>query len=152
MSTGVVWGSAGALTPFVREGYKQITGGLDAFAPWFEDQFIGEYYMGWRFDELVCEKFKTRPIARNYKLIELEPIRIEGWLSSYGPTWQWPEQRSLTSDGVKASEAVLHAKNLWLTGKDVGAKDADDVNAAQLHLLAYLRNIGHLPTIEAYLL
>jgi hypothetical protein len=39
---------------------------------------------------------------------------------------------------------------LWSTGKkDIGKKDANDVNAAQKHALAYLRSIGHQPTLDA---
>jgi hypothetical protein len=152
MESGIVWGHFEPGHPLMRDGYAQVSGGIEGFEKFFEEKFIGEYYLGDWFQILVCEKFKTRPLARSYKLNELEPIRIEGYLYQFDPVWQWPEQRSLTSDGVKASEDILKRKGLWLTGSDVGSKNADDVNAAQLHLLAYMRNIGHTPTIEAYLL
>jgi hypothetical protein len=151
MSSGIVWGEYDDTTAFTRLGYAQVTGGLPGFIEFFADRFLKRGRWDYAAD-LVCEKFKPRPVARAWKLNELEPIRIEGWLHQFHPAWQWPEQRSLTSDGVKASEKILHAKGLWLTGSDVGAEDANDVNAAQLHLLAYLRNIGHAPTINAYLL
>lgn len=155
-STGIVWGEVTADTAYVRRGFSQVKGGLELFKVRMMDLFM-DAHGTWGFDFLVCEKWKPRPIARNYKLIELEPLRIEGWLDDLTWAWQWPEQRSLTSAGVKASEEILHRKGLWLTKSQLDpedrkdADDADDVNAAQLHLLAFLRNQGHTPTIEAYL-
>lgn len=143
MRTGMVWGSYSKTQPFERMGFTQIDGGLDALA----GRISGEYSA-----VVVCEKFKTRPMARSYKLAELEPIRIEGFLRGIFPDikWQWPEQRKLTTGPMKESEDILKNAGLWLTGKDLGMNDANDANAAQLHALAYLRNIGHLPTVERY--
>jgi hypothetical protein len=148
-SSGVVWGCFSEDDAFVRIGYAQVTGGLAGLKRFMLETFWE--HQDWTFDHLVVEKFKTRPLARNYKLAELEPIRIEGWLDDYVTAWQWPEQRGWGRGGVAHAEEVLRAKGLWLTGKDVGFRDADDCNAAQMHMLAYLRNMGHIPTIEAYL-
>lgn len=112
----------------------------------------------------VCEKFVPLPAPRTFKVAELEPIRIEGAVEALGmdPVWQRSSAMVLSNEGVtagmtakqktarrkKASDDVLRRAGLWLTGKQVGHTDANDVNAAQKHALAYLRSINHLWTIQ----
>ena len=51
------------------------------------------------------------------------------------------------------SDNVLRETGWWLTGSDpnVNYKDANDANAAAKHALAYMRSIGHEPTITTLL-
>ena len=113
----------------------------------------------------VCEKFVPLQSDRTFRVDELEPIRIEGALEillGEEPIWQRSAAMVLSQVGVrdtmtarqkaaarkKASDNVLREAGLWLTGKQVGCKDANDVNAAQKHAIAYLRSIKHKPTVE----
>jgi len=144
MSTGmvkmIVFGSG---RPMIARR-KQIVGGLP--------EFIRQNWIsGSPAEELVCEKFSPRPGARAWKLAELEPIRIEGMLEyRYGSliTWRKPEQRKLVRDSLSATEDFLRWAGLWTLPSDIGQKDADDVNAATMHAIGYLRDQKHIPTIE----
>lgn len=154
MATGVFVGEYDETTPLLRTGFIQIPGGLPAFSDWFIENLT--YYDSAKWDVLVCEKFAPRPMARTLKLDELEPIRIEGWLYEYSPEWQRPGAMVLKDGATQAerkrnSDDVLRRNGWWLTGKDVGLKDANDANAAAKHALAYMRSIGHAPSIETHL-
>lgn len=151
MTSGAVWGTFDQGVPFLREGYAEIPGGMQGFEHWLHRR-------GWfglhSFDHVVCERFKPRPMARNYRLDELEPLRIEGQVYVHAPrvVFQWPEQRGWGKHGIKTAAETLVKTGLWLVPSDIpNHDDADDANSAQMHLLAYMRNIGHMPTIEAYL-
>lgn len=99
--------------------------------------------------EVVCERFTPRPVAFSYSLDELEPLRIEGWLTAIFPeiTWQDPPQRKLIRT-LPETEKFLQAYDYWATGTDVGCKNADDANSATMHALAYIRNQAHRATID----
>lgn len=119
----------------------QIEGGLNGLlnSPWART--ICEA------DEVVFEVFTPRPMARNYRSDELEPLRIEGAVRMLRiglddeTIFQRPEARSILRD-EPISESVNFLKYMGLhsTGKSVGQKDANDANAAMLHLVAYLRD------------
>lgn len=113
----------------------------------------------------VCEKFVPLPAPRTFKTAELEPIRIEGVIEDRldgNVIWQRSSAMVLSQQGVlpsmtarqktaqrkKASDNVLRLMGLWVTGKQVGLKDANDVNSAQKHAVAYLRSIKHEPTVR----
>lgn len=113
-------------------------------------------------DELVCEKF--RPMPRAYKANEWESLRVEGALAMWAMTpitWQYNDQlliggmsqnrdrRRRTAENKRAADDVLREMGLWTTGKEIGMKDANDVNSAMKHLIAYLRNHDHQPTLDA---
>jgi hypothetical protein len=114
----------------------------------------------------VCEKFVPLPVPRTFKTAELEPIRIEGMIEDRldgNVIWQRSSAMVLSQRGVlsamtdrqktaarkRASDDVLRSMGLWTTGKQVGMKDANDVNSAQKHAVAYLRSIKHRPTVDA---
>jgi hypothetical protein len=49
-----------------------------------------------------------------------------------------------------AADNILRAMGLWTLPSEVdNHPDANDINSAMKHLVAYLRNIGHEPTLEA---
>ncbi len=157
MSTGIVSGWYSDTDPYVREEFWQVEGGLAGFRQWWWGW--PNYYTG---DPLlVCEKFTPLPsMTRSFKLNELEPIRIEGALEVLWDrtpiVWQRPAAMVLaggdtTARRKKNSDDVLRRMGLWTTGKQVGCKDANDVNSAQKHAVAYLRSIGHAPTLQALL-
>lgn len=163
MSTGVTLGDYDDATPYERLGFWQIEGGLPALRDWMK--YHHYYNDGWYFGgflprvTVVCEKFVPLPAPRSFKLAELEPIRIEGVIEDrFGDTvvWQRPAAMVLAGGETPAerkrnSDDVLRRGGLWLTGKSVGLKDANDVNASCKHALAYMNRIGHLPTIYKYL-
>lgn len=93
----------------------------------------------------------------------IEPVRIEGALIALGlmphdytdKAWQRPAAMyfsggSTKPERLKANRAFLKKHGLLVTGKQVGCKDANDVNSAQLHALAYMRKIKHVPTIQKF--
>lgn len=105
-------------------------------------------------DATAVERFTPRPVAFSYSLDELEPLRIEGWLTAWfleftgdGITWQDPPQRKLVKT-LPQTEKFLQEYGYWATGTDVGCKDANDANSATMHALAYIRNQAHRATID----
>lgn len=150
MASGFFFGEYDAMSPLLRTGYAQIPGGLKG---------VMGYVSGLHPEIIVSEKFAPRPIGgRQYKLDELEPIRIEGFLEMVWPNiiWQRPAAMVLREGATQAerkrkSDDILRRNGWWLTGKDVGLKDANDANAAAKHALAYMRSIGHMPTLETHL-
>lgn len=157
MRTGLFFGQYTESTPLMRTGFLQLDGGLGGFKPWLEKQFN----KGMDWDVWVCEKFVPLPMARSFKLAELEPIRIEGmleWVSDEvifqrsGAMVLANEPNATTARRKKLSDDVLKRAGWWLTGKrDLNMSDANDANAAAKHALAYMRSIGHEPTISAFL-
>lgn len=163
MSTGIVLAERGDMTPFKIIGQWQLMdGGLPQFVDWVDNTFEGS----WQGLEVVCEKFS--PLPRVFKLRELEPIRIEGYVyglcnSGFDIPVKWQPPAAMLIAGTnnggntraqkqaankRAGDDVLRKLGLWTTGKQFGTKDANDANAAMKHLIAYLRNIGHGPSLE----
>lgn len=142
MMTGIVVGRYDIDTPFEYITRSQVGGGLQ-----------GALLEAGEIDprmEITVEKFSPRPGARSWRLDELEPIRIEGALETlYGSRIRWrkPEQRKLIGD-LPRTEAFLKATGYWTLPSEVGYKDANDVNAAMMHALGYLRDRAHRPTID----
>jgi hypothetical protein len=153
MATGLFWGKYDTLTPLTRLGFAQITGGLRGLMAFLRDNPIMHSHL------VVCEKFDPRPMARQFRTNELEPLRIEGaveFMFEDDVTWQRPASMVLAGGDTQAerkrkSDDILRRNGWWLTGKDVGLADANDANAAAKHALAYMRNIGHEPSISAHL-
>lgn len=104
-----------------------------------------------RIERIVCEAFHPRPTSRSYRLDELEPLRIEGyiWATRSDAIFRQPEQRHLFKEGPEfaKSAAFLKWAGYWTTGSEVGCKDANDTNSAMMHLFGYLRDMKHRPTI-----
>jgi hypothetical protein len=108
-------------------------------------------------DVIVCERFRMTPRARTD--IQVEPKRIEGAIYAWCKpvVWQYPEAMLLAGAGhgspsrnKTAADNVLRGLGLWTLPSEVdNHQDANDINAAMKHLIAYLRNIGHQPTLDA---
>lgn len=122
----------------------QLVGGLDGVV-----EYLWELYHGNWEARIVCEKFSPLPTARAYRLNELEPIRIEGAIEAmFGldlVTFQRTSALTIAGShgnpaaNKKAADDYLRDCGLWTTGKVVGRRDANDVNAAMKHLVAYGR-------------
>ena len=109
---------------------------------------------------VVAEKFQ--PINHeNYALTRdsVEPLRCEGALIALGvmphfpdPTWRQPKEMYLyggrtLAEKKKRAYAFLKANQMYVTGKTVGCKDANDARSAILHGISYAsRVLKHEPT------
>lgn len=153
MSTGVFWGFYKPKHKLKRITSRQLEGGLDSLIhdSWFIE-LVGTV------DTVVFEKFEPRPMERQYRSDELEPLRIEGFVKYLRPDVHFQSPAAMVlrtgkdqAERKRKSDDVLRKSGLWLTGKDVGFKDANDANAATKHALAYMKNIRHVPSMEAYL-
>ena len=148
MSTGVVLAIVtDDAAPKIR-AVEQIEGGLEGLD---ENGTMNYLRVATR---VVCEKFHPRQMARSYRLDELEPLRIEGWLLSRSEVlFRQAEQRHLFKEGPEfnKSAAFLRWAGYWTTGSVVGCKDANDTNSAMMHLFGYLRDRKHRPTISLLL-
>lgn len=134
-------------------GKYEVPGGLDGLVDDFGlDYLVEEHSIA------VCEKFRMTPRVR--KAEQVEPLRIEGAVKlAFGKTlvWQYPDSMLLAggnngspSRNKTAADNVLRSMGLWTLPSEVdGHPDANDVNSAMKHLVAYLRNHNHEPTLEA---
>jgi hypothetical protein len=141
----------------------QFDGGLTGFLRWWRDhayEYVEDDWQG--VVQVGCEKFT--PLQNkgfSLTLDSVEPLRIEGALVAlgivpeYAPDSEW-WQRPSEMYWVPGKNAAEKRKNqvawvkerfpeLHLTGKDVGAPDADDARSALWHGMAYLRKY-HKPS------
>jgi len=167
LSSGIVLGHYSDTEPWTRVAYWQVTGGLGGFMDWWDGMvlLVDDGGVGmWAVDaEWMSEKFI--PLSGNgfsHTLGSVEPLRIEGALIALSlmpaeypaPEWQRADQQYFCGgDNVvekrKRSKAWLKEHNLYLTGKDVGQKDAEDVISATLHALSWARK-HHEPSQRHY--
>lgn len=112
---------------------------------------------------IICEKFTPRQALT---LDSVEPLRIEGYLVGTGvmpdyvqgkpnTLWNQPIQQYFSGgydlkSRKKAAYDFLRKHDLYLTGKQVGCKDAHDAMSATLHAISWLRRQHHEPTLRAY--
>ena len=94
------------------------------------DQFICHQYPG---AMIVAEQFDLRP--GNKFSADLTPVKVNAILD-----WLVDDIHYQTPAQAKGLVKDATLKNLgwWLTGKDVGYKDANDVRDAFRHLVYYL--------------
>lgn len=137
---------------FVRVSSKmEIPDGLDG-----ADGYAAQVGVG-GIDITVCEKFRMTPRVRTQE--QVEPLRIEGAVQAWCKpvVWQYPDQMLLAgghhgspSRNKTAADNVLRELGLWTLPSEVdNHKDANDINSAMKHLIAYLRNNDHQPTLDA---
>lgn len=106
----------------------------------------------------IAEKFTARGTGNGfaYRTEALEPLRVEGAMIAMEMNLSWcsPAQQYFAGgkgpEAKKRAHAWLKAHDLYISPKSVGCKDADDARSALLHAIAYLRRIGHEPTIRHY--
>lgn len=151
METGFVFAEYDDDKPVTIRRAWQTKDGLEGARASLWDHAVGIGTQTW-----VFEKFRTGP--RVYKATELEALRIEGAVRILHGNVVMQYNGAMLLAGTNhggpgknkiAADNVLRKLGLWHTGKMIGAKDANDVNSAMKHLVAYLRGIGHAPTMEA---
>lgn len=137
-------------------GRWEVSGGLEGLMQWDVHKDVAESISAVH-DFVICEKFRVGP--RTYKSIELEPLRIEGALTAvYGNRIEWQYNDAMLLAGnvgdrnanKRAADNVLREMGLWSTGKQVGHKDANDVNSAMKHLVRWLRESEYEVKIVEY--
>lgn len=120
---------------------------VDQFKAGLEDTVRELVGLQKTYDPIVVaiEQFDLRP--GNKFLADLTTVEVNAVLKyvwGYDAiVWQTPAQAK-----GQVNDLILKRLGLWLTGKDVGEKDADDVRDALRHNIYYAVNsLGHLPTI-----
>lgn len=159
MSTGLALGYYDATTPLNVRYRMQITGGVEGLYELLKPDDVPSLFDA--VSEVVCEKFTPRPHAGGGGLTRktVEPLRVEGLLIAlFGPgmvTFREPAGQYFSGGSThperkKRSREFLKDHGLYLTGRDVGQPDADDAISATLHLIGYMVDKGHRPTLEHY--
>jgi len=167
MMTGVCLFSWDYDKPFKVEGVWQFDRGAPGLYAWLEQYRVrvstgrGVRPMMWlgenKLDALVVEKFTPRS-GGEFSLTQAssEPLRGEGVLIGRGLetyiNWGQPGQQYFMGGEdlaakKKRSREFLKLHGFGLTGKDVGQKDANDAISAELHAIAWLRRMRHMPTL-----
>lgn len=175
-STGITLGTYSDTEPYQRVEYWQFGRGLYGLSDWISDHIQNNHLFWYDPDgeemwvsldhvTIVTEKFvPLQNKGFGLTLDSVEPLRLEGVLvheglmPDYAPEekqWQRADKQYFMG-GTKKPEKRKRAKDflrkhgLYLTGKNVGCKDAEDVVSSQLHAFAYLRGQRHLPTLNHY--
>lgn len=114
-------------------------------------------------DITVSEKYVPLPgKGFHHTLDSVEPLRGEGVLIALGFMPDYPDSKWRRADRMylhggksltekrKRSHRYLKESGYYVTGSDVGCKDANDVRSAILHGLSYLAQVvGHRPTFDS---
>lgn len=158
-STGVALFEYGEERPAELVKAWQFDGGLSGFLGWWRWLCEPDWHT---FMLAGSEKF-TPLQNKGFSLTQdsVEPLRIEGAMVALGivpeytpdsPLWQRPSEMYWVpgrNAAEKRKNQVAWIKErfpeLHLTGKDVGAPDADDARSALWHGMVYLRKT-HLPS------
>ena len=166
ISTGICLFSWGEEQAFAVEQVWQIPQGavgIGKFIDWTKLRMSGPAMMmdTRPLDALIIERFTPRP-HQSFALTRLsvESLRGEGAFTSRGfedhIEWAEPSQQYFIgspelelSEKKKKSREFLKLHGMYVTGSQVGAKDADDVISATLHSIAWLRRERHMPTMRA---
>ena len=145
-------GAAGLKMFLEHQDIRMAKGRGMTLLPWFGNK---------KLDAVIVEKFTPRQ-SDGFKLTRdsVEPLRGEGVLIGKGfePVVEWAEpamQYFMGSSELplskkkKLSREFLKLNGLFITGSQVGNKDADDAISAELHAIAWLRRKRHMPTLTA---
>lgn len=154
MTTGLVYALVRPDEPVEVVDKFEIPGGLEGVCELIANGYTPDIIAG---EVWVAEKFRMTPRVRT--AVQVEPLRIEGALMLANPDiiWQYPDSMLLAgghhgspSRNKTAADNVLRAMGLWTLPSEVdNHPDSNDINSAMKHLIAYLRRIGHKPTLEA---
>ena len=174
-SSGIALGVIGGNKPYDLVKAWQVEGGVVGLSEWLYDNFVSRSetdHDHWNFWELeqggldarVCsEKFtplQNKGFAQT--LDSTEPLRCEGALIALGvmpdyPAHEWRRPQVMylyggktLAEKKKRGKDFLKSRGMYLTGKDVGRKDANDALSATWHGISYAAQIlKHAPTFRA---
>lgn len=158
-STGLVMFQYSDTKPAELVRYAQVENGIAGFKDWLDN------YDWPRPDHVVQEAFT--PLQHSgFSLTRksVTPLLIEGALVMSGliqpyeaksPQHQRPAEMYFTggrdlADKKKRAHKWLKEHGLYVTGKDVGCKDANDVRSALLHGITWFRKQKHAPTLKRF--
>ena len=170
MSSGICLFSWDTEKPFQQEALWQITDGAQGLSDWLDREGVKVYrdddgkhhaeigkVRPIRLDRIVSEKFTPRKHESfALTLDSVEPLRGEGVLIGRGlaPLIAWAQPSAQyfmggvdLKDKKRRSREFLKQNGLYVTGKHVGQKDADDAISAELHAIALMRRMRHMPTL-----
>lgn len=161
ISTGVCLGVIGDSMPFKAVHRWQFLGGAMGLDEWIRKEW--DHYRKDLHVLTIAEKFSPRPNKR-FSLTRdaVEPLRGEGILIAHRVMPDYPDKRwrepseqyiyggKTLAEKKKLAKQFLKDHNMYLTGKDVGCKDADDARSATWHGISYAAKIiRHRATYEA---
>jgi hypothetical protein len=170
LSTGISLLSYNDTSFPVLEGRWQFPGGITGFLRWYRDHHyfpdgLGNTSLVSDDIQIIGEKFTARATSGfSYRTDALEPLRVEGAMIALGlmPDYDKSEARWLDpglqyvaggtgkADKKKRQHKLLKDLGLYVTGKDVGCPDADDVRSSLGHALGWLIRVQkHQPTYLA---
>jgi len=169
ISTGVSLLSYTEDTVPALEGAWQFSGGADSLRDWLDSAPLPQSSRGASFygiagtirntgTDIICEAFTARnPRGYHYTTSSLEALVGVGVLIDRrlvdreskryrDPNYQYLVGGSDLKDKKRRMHRFLKESGFYVTGKQLGAPDADDARSAIAHGLAYLAREGHTPT------
>ena len=155
--TGLAIGRYDVDTPYEFERAHQTSGGAEGLPT---DNIINLWAV-LQYDEpveVVSEKFTPRNLAgMSHTQESVEPLRVEGVLVALFEDihWQEPSAQNLVTgktpaETKKLSDDFLRYHGLYQEPSTIEGRQKNDANSAIKHALAYLKGIGHKPTIDKY--
>lgn len=128
--------------PIEREAYWLLKNGPDGFNDFWEEKMNFQAMLDTEI--VICEIYLSDGRA---PVPDPNALHIEGYLMGVWGREEVVWQRN----GVKVTvgDKLLKQHGFWLTGKQVGWKDARDVNDSQLHALSWAMN-NHRPSQEFF--
>jgi hypothetical protein len=149
----------------------QFSGGADSLRDWLDSAPLPQSSRGASFygiagtirntgTDIICEAFTARnPRGYHYTTSSLEALVGVGVLIDRrlvdreskryrDPNYQYLVGGSDLKDKKRRMHRFLKESGFYVTGKQLGAPDADDARSAIAHGLAYLAREGHKKTFE----
>lgn len=142
-ATGLAHGYFDDQTPFELDGAMII--GPEAF-----EDYIWEWGTPAEPTDpiRIYEGFRLR--SGNKFTADLTGVELIGQMKLVARKRLITLHKQMPTDKALVHDSVLKAAGIWQTGKMVGHADGRDANDAIIHILAYLKKTGHVPTIEHY--
>ena len=162
-SSGITWAHYDDETPLTIDGYAQVDGGLLGLLMWLDenDGLVAELKAE---ESWHAEKFI--PYTPHQTLDSSYPLVVEGALVTLGivpdyeadPSRWHPSKDQYWMPGKKAQERRSAQKKwlrenypeMYVTGRSVAQKDAEDILSCTFHMLNMLKNQKHLPTLRKF--
>lgn len=143
--TGFALGSYTDEQPWELEDVWVSHDGVVGFGAWYWNNWHDTVPAA----HVIMETFVLRD---NPFLASLDGVEIIGFAKGMDMVTRWQSRtaKSFSRTDKKAADKLLKAHGLWKTGKQVGHTDGRDVNDAIIHALAFMKHIGHVPTMQKY--